>query len=113
MFIYRATELDRIDSTFRRVKDERDEIDGKRERLTDSLQSQAAKVKALKEKVDQFKAVEHLEKKRLALEVGYACAFFRERDQDHQQMLDVSVLHRFDSRKLITACYCMTVSCFP
>lgn len=85
----RATELDRIDNTFRHVQEERAGIDGKREKLSDTMESQAAKVKVLKEKLDQFKAVEKLEAKRLNMESGFAWAFFGERDQDYQAKLTV------------------------
>ena len=85
----RATELDRIDNTFRQVQEERADIDGKREKLSDTMESQAAKVKVLKEKLDQFKAVEKLEAKRLNMESGFAWAFFGERDHDYQEKLRV------------------------
>lgn len=75
--------------TFRRVQEEREDIDLKREKLTDSMQTQAATVKALKEKVDQFKAVEKLETKRLVMEVSFAWAFFGERDREYQEKFTV------------------------
>jgi len=84
----RATELERIDAAYRRIKEERDNMDAKRERILEQMQNDVAKVQALKEKVDQFKAVNELEKKCWELEILYAWAFFGERDSEHQEKVD-------------------------
>lgn len=88
-FFMKATELQRIDRVFAAVADRADELASTEARLTDSLAAKAELVKSHKKIVDEFQAVEELEKKRLDFEIDYAWAFFAERNEEYEDAMQV------------------------
>lgn len=109
-FFMKATELERIDKTFAAVSDRAVELEEKQNRLSDSLEAKAAMVHSLKQKVEEFQAVEKLQKKRLDTEVDYAWAFFDERNDDHVVAVEVSVIFVGFPKVDVTCKY--RLSCF-
>ncbi|CAB9514637.1 of chromosomes protein 6 [Seminavis robusta] len=84
-FFTKATELERIDGVYAAITDQHDDIQTKQTTLTESLEAKTEVVKTLRKKVDEFQAVDKLEKQLLDTTRDMAVAFYMERNADFEK----------------------------
>jgi structural maintenance of chromosomes protein 6 len=90
-FFTKATELDRVDQTYKTSLDTLEEMANTQFRAKKSIDLELQRVKVLKKKYDEVKALGTLETELAQLHADFAWAYYRDVDEQRQVLVQVTV----------------------